>query len=267
MCGYRGGHEVMFSTMFEYLHAATLLHDDVVDGSALRRGRDAAHTLWPAAQVVLTGDFLLARALDIAARTNNSRVIAVIAEITREMSEGEIDQLDKKGRIDLTEAQYMKIIARKTAVLIQGACRCGAILAHASDAKENALADFGFHVGMAFQMADDLLDYTATATQLGKNPGADLREGKLTLPMIYSLAHAGARDRKWMEQMLSETAFDPVQFQVLKEKLESLDGISYTQNKAKEDVAKAEQALTIFNASASKTILTLIANYAVHRKV
>ncbi|WP_024335849.1 polyprenyl synthetase family protein [Desulfotignum balticum] len=267
MCGYRGGHEVMFSTMFEYLHAATLLHDDVVDGSALRRGRDAAHTLWPAAQVVLTGDFLLARALDIAARTNNSRVIAVIAEITREMSEGEIDQLDKKGRIDLTEAQYMKIIERKTAVLIQGACRCGAILAHASDAKENALADFGFHVGMAFQMADDLLDYTATATQLGKNPGADLREGKLTLPMIYSLAHAGARDRKWMEQMLSETAFDPVQFQVLKEKLESLDGISYTQNKAKEDVAKAEQALTIFNASASKTILTLIANYAVHRKV
>ena len=169
MCGYQGGQEVMFSTMFEYLHAASLLHDDVVDGSALRRGKDAAPTLWPAAQVVLTGDFLLARALDTAVRTKNLRVMSAVAEITRKMSEGEIDQLDKKGRIDLTEAQYMKIIERKTAVLIQGACRCGAILAHASEAKENALADFGFHVGMAFQMADDLLDYTATASQELRN--------------------------------------------------------------------------------------------------
>jgi octaprenyl-diphosphate synthase len=267
MCGYIGKDEALFSTMFEYLHAATLLHDDVVDGSALRRGRDSAHTKWPAAQVVLTGDFLLARALDIAARTLNPRVISVVADITRAMSEGEIDQLDKKGRTDLTEAQYMTIIEGKTAVLIQGACRCGAILAGASETRENALADFGYHLGMAFQMADDLLDYTATADQLGKNPGADLREGKLTLPMIYSMARAGAADRKWMEQMLADPQFDPAQFQALKEKLVSLNGIAYTQTKAQEYVAKAEQALEIFGASVSKTILTLIANYAVHRKV
>ncbi len=267
MCGYGGGQEVLFSTMFEYLHAATLLHDDVVDGAAMRRGREAAHTRWPAAQVVLTGDFLLARALDIAARTGKPRVISVVADITREMSEGEIDQLEKKGRIDLTEAQYMTIIERKTAVLIQGACRCGAILAQASEERENALADFGYHVGMAFQMADDLLDYTATADQLGKNPGADLREGKLTLPMIHGLAQAGAGEREWMEQMLAQPRFDPDRFQSLKEKLVSLNGIAYTQAKAREYVAKAEQALAQFNASASKTVLTLIANYAVHRKV
>ncbi|MFN2436893.1 MAG: polyprenyl synthetase family protein, partial [Desulfotignum sp.] len=109
----------------------------------------------------------------------------------------------------------------KTAVLIQGTCRCGAILAGASQSRENALAGFGYDVGMAFQMADDLLDYTATADQLGKNPGADLREGKLTLPMIYSLARAGAGDREWMEQMLAEPRFDPAQFQALKEKLVS----------------------------------------------
>ena len=267
MCGYGGGQEVQFSTMFEYLHAATLLHDDVVDGAAMRRGRAAAHTRWPAAQVVLTGDFLLARALDIAARTGNPRVISVVADITREMSEGEIDQLEKKGRIDLTEAQYMTIIERKTAVLIQGACRCGAILAQASEERENALADFGYHVGMAFQMADDLLDYTATADQLGKNPGADLREGKLTLPVIYSLARAVPEDREWMTQLLNGSTFDPVRFGQLKEKLESLDGIAYTRRQAQKSVDRSEQALSLFDASASKTILTLIANYAVHRKV
>jgi octaprenyl-diphosphate synthase len=253
--------------MFEYLHAATLLHDDVVDGSSLRRGREAAHTRWPAAQVVLTGDFLLARALDIAARTKNPRVISVVADITREMSEGEIDQLDKKGRIDLTEAQYLKIIERKTAVLIQGACRCGAILAEASEEKENSLADFGFYLGMAFQMADDLLDYTARADQLGKNPGADLREGKLTLPMIYSLGRAGIRDREWMVQMLADSTFTPEQFRKLKETLESLNGISYTRQTAQGYVARAEKALEGFKESDSKTVLTLIATYAVHRKV
>jgi octaprenyl-diphosphate synthase len=161
----------------------------------------------------------------------------------------------------------MTIIERKTAVLIQGACRSGAILAEASEERENALADFGYHVGMAFQMADDLLDYTATADQLGKNPGADLREGKLTLPLIYSLERAVPEDREWMTQMLTGAKFDPVRFDKLKEKLESLDGISYTRTKAQACVGSAKQALEPFEATASKTILTLIADYAVHRKV
>jgi octaprenyl-diphosphate synthase len=267
MCGYKGKDAILFSTIFEYLHAATLLHDDVVDGADMRRGRAAAHTLWPAPQVVLTGDFLLARALDIAARTQNTRVISVIADITREMSEGEIDQLDKKGCTDLTEAQYLKIIERKTAVLIQGACRCGAILCGVPQEKETALADFGFHLGLAFQMADDLLDYTATAEQLGKNPGADMREGKLTLPLIYSLEAAGPKDREWMEAMLADPGFDPARFDQLKEKLVALNGIAYTQNKAQDHVTKAKDALAVFDDSPSKTVLTLIADYAVRRKV
>ncbi|MCA1795745.1 MAG: polyprenyl synthetase family protein, partial [Desulfobacteraceae bacterium] len=120
MCNYQGTDEIVFSTIFEFLHAATLLHDDVVDGADMRRGRPAAHTLWPAAQVVLTGDFLLARALDIAAKTQDPRVIAVIAQITQAMSQGEINQLAQKGRKDVTEDQYLEIIERKTAVLIQG---------------------------------------------------------------------------------------------------------------------------------------------------
>jgi octaprenyl-diphosphate synthase len=267
MCGYKGGDEILFSTIFEFLHAATLLHDDVVDEASLRRGKAAAHTRWPASQVVLTGDFLLALALDIAARKNEPRIISVIAQITRDMSQGEIDQLAKKGKKNLTEAEYLEIIERKTAVLIQGACRCGAILAKVSVQKETALASFGFHLGMAFQMADDLLDYTATAEQLGKNPGADMREGKVTLPLIYSLARACPKDRKWMESVMSHPDFDPVRFEKLKEKLVTHKGIAYTRAKALDHVAKARQTLEMFDDTSSKSILTLIADYAIHRKV
>ncbi len=267
MCGYTGKNEILLSTIFEFLHAATLLHDDVVDGAVMRRGRPAAHTCWPAPQVVLTGDFLLARALDIAAGTKEPRVISVIAQITQEMSQGEIDQLAKKGRKDVTEDQYMDIIERKTAVLIQGACQCGAILAKVSRQKENALKSFGFHLGMAFQMADDLLDYTATAEQLGKTPGADMREGKFTLPLIYSLAKAGPEDQKWLENMMADPDIGPDQFKELQKKLGALNAIAYTRAKARTHVDKAKKNLEIFDAALSKSVLTLIADYAVHRKV
>jgi octaprenyl-diphosphate synthase len=175
--------------------------------------------------------------------------------------------MEKKGRTDLTESQYMEIIARKTAVLIQGACRCGAILAGAAPNAEQALADYGYHLGMAFQMADDLLDYTATAAELGKNPGADIREGKLTLPLIHSLAKAGPEDREWMEKRLADPDIDAPGFDRLKEKLVALDGITYTYKTAQSHVEKARQALDHFDASASRTVLTLIADYAVRRKV
>ena len=267
MCGYKGKDEILLSTIFEYLHAATLLHDDVVDGADMRRGRPAAHTCWPVPQVVLTGDFLLARALDIAAGTREPRVISVIAQITQKMSQGEIDQLAKKGRKDVTEDQYLDIIERKTAVLIQGACQCAAIVAGVPAQKEDALKSFGFHLGMAFQMADDLLDYTATAQQLGKNPGADMREGKLTLPLIYSLAKAGPEDRKWLENMMADPDAGPDQFKKLQKKLESLNAIAYTRTKARSHVKNAKKNLEIFDTALSKSVLTLIADYAVHRKV
>ena len=267
MCGYDKGFEILFSTIFEYLHAATLLHDDVVDGADMRRGKPAAHTLWDAPKVVLTGDFLLAQALDIAARTGSPRVISVIAHITQAMSQGEIDQMENKGRTDLTEEEYNTVIERKTAVLIEGACRSGALVAEACEEKETALKDFGYHLGMAFQMADDLLDYTATAEQLGKNPGADLREGKLTLPLIYSLSRAGESDKAFIHKAMAMTGFDPKVFEGLKKRLEDLGGIAYTKERAEYHVASAKAALQIFDASDSKVLLSLIADYAILRKV
>lgn len=267
LCNYSGGLEYEFSTIFEYLHAATLLHDDVVDSAQKRRGKQAAHQKWAAPKVVLTGDFLFATALDIAARTRAPEIISIIANITREMSQGEIDQLEQKGRVDLTESEYYAIIQRKTAVLIQGACQSGAVLANTGEDRQQALDRFGLNLGLAFQMADDLLDYTADETEMGKTPGADIREGKLTLPLIHSLSHASSADRAWIEQMIKQENFTPEEFEVLKEKLHQYNGIEYTRHKAKMHAETAKQCLKGFTDSPSKTLLCDIADYAVKRKV
>jgi len=267
MCGYNSGYEIEFSTIFEFLHAATLLHDDVVDEADIRRGKAAAHTKWSAPKVVLTGDFLLATALEIASQTKSPEIISVMANITGEMSQGEIDQMEKKGQVDLTESQYFKVIERKTGVLIQGACKSGAIIAKAAEEKEKALETYGYHLGLAFQMADDLLDYTATAKELGKNPGADIREGKLTLPLIAALEKADANDREWMIQMIKNPEFDVAEFEQLKEMLYKYKGIEYTSEKATFHVTKAKACLDLFDDSPSKELLLMLADYSIERKV
>jgi octaprenyl-diphosphate synthase len=267
ICGYNSGFEIEFSTIFEFLHAATLLHDDVVDKADIRRGKATAHTCWSAPKVVLTGDFLLATALDIAARTEKSDIISVIAHITGEMSQGEIDQMEKKGEIDLSEAQYLKVIERKTAVLIQGACQSGAILAEAPDRQKQALKDYGYHLGLAFQMADDLLDYTATAKELGKNPGADIREGKLTLPLIATLAKADENDKEWIINLVKAPLIKQEQFEQLKEALYKYKGIEYTSSQAQHHVDEAKTCLDCFDESPSRELLLMLADYSIERKV
>ena len=265
ICGYQGTYDKKFSTIFEYLHAATLLHDDLVDGAEMRRNQPVAHAIWGNETAVLVGDFLLARGLSIAAATEKPRVIKVIANITENMSQGEIDQLQHKGRLDLSEPEYMEVIRRKTAVLFEGACRISAIIAEADQAKEEALSTFGFNLGMAFQMADDLLDYTHDSRALGKTVGADLKEGKLTLPVIYALQAAAPGDRTVLETTITND-FSDQEFKILIELLDKYGGITYTQAKAAEHIRQAKQALAIFEASATKEILLDVADYALARK-
>ena len=265
ICGYKGTYDKTFSTIFEYLHAATLLHDDLIDGAQMRRNQPVAHSIWGNETAVLVGDFLLARGLSIAAETEKPRVIKVIANITENMSQGEIDQLQHKGRIDLTESEYMEVIRRKTAVLFEGACRISAIIADAEQEKENALSSYGFNLGMAFQMADDLLDYTQDSKALGKTVGADLKEGKLTLPVIYALAKAGSDDRVVMEKTITND-FSENEFKLLVDYLDKYGGITYTLTKAAEHIQVAKQALAIFDSSETKDILLDVADYALTRK-
>lgn len=267
LCGYTGNDDRNFSTMFEYLHAASLLHDDIVDGATLRRGKPVVHSIWGSTAAVLVGDFLLARSLSLAVKTGSMKVIAVISEITEQMSRGELHQLAKKGDADLSEAEYMEIIRCKTAVLISAACRVGALIAGAGEQEEAALAEYGLNMGIAFQMADDLLDYTADSKVLGKEVGADLKEGKLTLPVIYSLKAADAETRVRIEEIIKNKNFSVQSFETLVSILKSHGGIEYTEQTAAAHISKAKTALSIFRKSKTKEILLHTADYALKRKM
>ncbi len=266
LCGYEGTFDKTLSTVFEYLHAATLLHDDLVDGATLRRKREVAHAVFGNATAILVGDFLLARSLSIATETGSIRIMKIIAGITEQMSQGEIDQLHRKGDTALTEAEYMAVIHRKTAVLMEGACRVGALLAGADEEQEDHLGRFGAHLGMTFQMADDLLDYTAETGELGKTAGADLREGKLTLPVIRALAAADGTQRRFMTQVIREADPSPEIFSAFLSILDARGGIRYTRDLARDHAAKAKAALDDFPDGPTRRTLVHIADYALLRR-
>ena len=264
--GYDGSYDKIFSTIFEYLHAATLLHDDLVDEATLRRGEPVANSIWGNPAAVLVGDFLLARSLAIAAETKLPEVIKVVSNITENMSQGEIHQLMRKGHLDLTEAEYMEIIEHKTAVLFQGTCCSGALIAGVSPKKTKALSDYGFNLGIAFQMVDDLLDYSSNTTVLGKEVGADLKEGKLTLPVIYSLESAAPKDRTLMGKIIKNRDFSVNDFEILIKMIDKYDGRTYTQSLATQYVRRAKESLSVFNNSETKETLLMIADYTLSRK-
>ena len=266
LCGYAGEDDKKYSTIFEYLHAATLLHDDLVDGAAVRRGKPVAHSVFGNPTTVLVGDFLLARSLSIAAETGRLKVIQTIAAITENMSQGEIQQLANKGRITLAEAEYRQVIENKTAGLIRGACRVGALVAGAPEKQVEQLSDFGYHLGLAFQMADDLLDYVADSRQLGKRTGADLREGKLTLPLIYVLERAAPAHRRWIVALVENRDFSQDDFARLVSLMGHYGGIEYTRRQAALQIDQAKTALDGFEASETRKTLTMIADYALARK-
>jgi octaprenyl-diphosphate synthase len=263
--GYQGNSDKKFSTAFEYLHAATLLHDDVVDGARLRRSHPAAHRIWGIPTTVLVGDFLLARALAIGAETGKLKVIEVLADITGRMAQGEIHQLAQKGDMGLTEAVYLDIITNKTAVLIQGACRVGAIIADAPENREQALGAYGYHLGMAFQMIDDLLDYGAQTATLGKVTGAVIREGKLTLPLIHLLQRANPAQRSQIQAVMGQPDFSDDAFKDVVAMMDHYGSLAYVAGRATVHVEKAKAALDGFAPSPTRDLLLEVADYVVAR--
>ena len=267
LCGYSGNYDKTFSTALEYLHAATLLHDDLVDDAQLRRGKPVAHLKWGSSIAVLVGDFLLARALTIAAGTGSLAVIKILSELTENMSQGEVHQLIRRGDISLTEEEYLEVIKRKTALLFQAACRVSAILAGAPPEQENALSVYGYHLGIAFQMADDLFDYILETATLGKEIGTDLKEGKLTLPVIYALKQARPSDRAQMIQIIQDENFSSHDFKHLTGLLDEYGGLDYTSQRAAGYIKTAKDALAVFAPSDTKNTLLDIADYALARRV
>jgi octaprenyl-diphosphate synthase len=266
MFGARGDRVSTLASSVEFIHAASLIHDDVVDGASIRRGQPAAHSLWGNQVIILVGDFLYANALRLANLLESQSIMDSLCTATARMSEGELIQLSKKGNPDVTEDDYIKIIQGKTAILISAACKGGAALGNASQRQEDALAAFGLKFGYAFQIADDVLDYTAEEKVFGKSLGKDLEEGKITLPLIYLLRDADVSEAARLRKIISaenKTAEDLAYVQGLLKKYKSIEKSSRRAH-AFLDEAKAE--LDIFKDSMEKIALLAISDYAVTRK-
>ncbi len=266
LCGKDGDDPYELSAVPEYLHAASLLHDDVVDAGQMRRGRPPAYKIWGNSPAVLVGDFLYARAIHLASSFGDVRIARAISETVALMSEGEIIQLlhAKNPRFD--EETYFKVIDRKTAALISTSCRIGALLGNGSERKVDALARYGLSLGQAFQMIDDVLDYTADTQELGKAVGTDLAEGKVTLPIVKALKEAGPGARKRLISLLGQGLPSKEKLEWVRNLLEATGGIAYTRRKAEALIASACQHLDIFPKTQVREFMKGLARYVLERK-
>ena len=208
--GYRGESAIRLAAVVELIHSATLIHDDVIDSADTRRGRPSANSRWGNHRSVLAGDWLYMLAFQIALEQRNFRTLDVLIELTKKMVEGELIQLAKLGKLDVTEDDALQLATCKTACLFSGCARLGAILGGTSETEERALAEYGRCAGLAFQLVDDLLDFTASAEQLGKPVLSDLKEGKVTLPLIYAMQNGHREARELVQRVLAEKEFQSV---------------------------------------------------------
>ena len=255
---------LVLAAVIEFIHTATLLHDDVVDESDLRRGKDTANAVWGNAASVLVGDYLYSNAFEMMVRTNNMRVMDILSKTTTAIAEGEVLQLLNCNNPDVTKEKYLEVIARKTAILFSAATRLGAVLSGASKDVEDALAVYGQELGVAFQLIDDALDYKATTEELGKNLGDDLAEGKPTLPLIYAIEQGTESEAQVIIDAIkqgSRDAFNDVYDIVL-----STKAIDYTEKCATEAAQKAIDALECLDDSEYKDALISLAKFSVQRE-
>jgi octaprenyl-diphosphate synthase len=241
--GYRGDSAIRLGAVVEMIHSATLIHDDVIDGANTRRSRPSANSRWGNHRSVLAGDWLYMQSFQMALAERNFKILDVLIELTQDMVEGELVQLNKLGRANLGEEDALELAARKTACLFSGCTRLGAALGNIDDAGEQALADYGHFAGLAFQLVDDLLDFTASPEQLGKPVLSDLKEGKLTLPLIYALEVAGAPARRLVETVLEEKGFESVRPEQITALVQETGALDRTRNAALDFARRAKSCL------------------------
>ena len=266
LAGYRGRSHIGLASVVEFIHTATLLHDDVVDGAVLRRGNASANSVWGNEASVLVGDFLFAKSFSIMVRAGDLQILKVLSDATTAMAEGEVLQLINTCDIDLSEKQYIEVVRNKTAVLIAAACQCGGILGQATSEQQSALHELGMELGIAFQFMDDALDYVAEESEFGKARGHDLSEGKMTLPLIETLRHCSGEERQRVADIISEEELSDADLSFVTELIGKCDGISYTMDRARELVGQAKAKLELFPDSQAKEALCELADYVVSRR-
>ena len=263
-CGVQGTRHVALAAIIEFIHTATLLHDDVVDGSELRRGRETANAVWGNPASVLTGDFLYSRAFQMMVKVDEMRVMQIMADATNRIAEGEVMQLLNCHDPDTTEARYMEVIHRKTATLFEAGARLGAVVARRPVVEEQALAAYGRHLGAAFQLIDDVLDYSASAEELGKNIGDDLAEGKPTLPVIHAMQTAKPDEKALLRDAVEHGGLEHIE-KIIRI-VTSSGALDYTRNRALAESHAAQQALSALPNSPYRAALAGLAEFAVARR-
>lgn len=262
--GFEGERHQLLAAIIELLHTATLLHDDVVDGSELRRGRDTANALWGNEASVLTGDFLYSRSFQLMVELNSMHCMSRLADTSNVIAEGEVLQLMNCNNPELTEADYNEVIRRKTAALFEVGTELGAYLADSAPDVQSGCKAYGLHLGMAFQLIDDALDYSASTDELGKNIGDDLAEGKTTLPLIHVMREGSSAQRSLVEKAIREG--DIGQLDAVQAAIESTKAIAYTSARAKVEAEAAIAALKPLPESPYKTCLEELAEFSVSRR-
>ncbi|MBN2705128.1 MAG: polyprenyl synthetase family protein [Deltaproteobacteria bacterium] len=254
------------AAVIEFIHTATLLHDDVVDEADMRRGLAAANTIWGNEASVLVGDFLFAMAFDLAVDMGSPAILKSLSTATRRLAEGEILELMKTADISISAADYIRIIDGKTAILMASACETGAIIAGADQATQEKLKEFGNCLGRAFQMIDDVLDYSSREEELGKTIGIDLDEGKVTLPLIHTLEQCGPADRERIRETITADYVGADDFAFVFALMKKHRGLEYTREQAASYLRRAHVILSEFPASAEKDALHFITDYITNRK-
>lgn len=264
-CSIQSEKHIPMAAVIEFIHTATLLHDDVVDMSTLRRGRPTVNEEWNNPSSVLVGDFIYSRAFQILVRIGDMRIMQLIADTTNKIAEGEVLQLISKHNPTSSEQSYMQVIQDKTAILFKAAAQCGAILGGASTDTEQALTRFGMHLGTAFQLVDDVLDYAGDSSKLGKNIGDDLAEGKPTLPLIYAMANGTAEQAHLIRQSLSEEAVPNALLEEVITIVQSSGALEYTRQLASQHAQHSLDCLETIAASTFRDALETMANFSVVR--
>jgi octaprenyl-diphosphate synthase len=265
LSGYSGDKAVPLASVIEFIHTATLLHDDVVDSATLRRGIASANTLWGNEASVLVGDFLFSKSFSLMVNVGSLDILRVLSDATTVIAEGEVMQLLCTGELDLSEERYINVVRSKTAILMSAACEAGAILGEVSQEQQRALADFGMDLGIAFQLMDDILDYVATEEEFGKSIGHDLEEGKITLPLIHTLRHCNDSERATISAVVEQDEMSLADFRAVSGFVKQYGGIAYTVEAARSYIDRCKSHLDQFGPSPVREALLSLSEYVVTR--
>lgn len=266
-CGYKGKDHINVGCILEFIHTATLMHDDVVDEAVIRRGASSVNSVWGNKASILVGDFFFTQSFYLIAQTRNWRALDVLTEAVTKLARGEILDLIQEGNIDITEEEYFNTVSCKTASLFEAATHIGAVLAEVDKEKELAMKEFGYRIGIAYQLMDDTLDFIATEDQFGKAIGKDLDEGKVTLPLIHALRTSDPTDRDTLIAALRQEELSDHDVQAVVALITKYQGLDYTVQLAHRYVAAAKQALSVIPPSPEREALIALAEYAVRREM